>query len=93
MKYKLYQKVNTPGKAWCNRQHLLSVLFALLVLFYGLPHNVTAQQDTCVTPPSGMTAWYPLDEQNGATQVNDIAGFNNWGTPQPGGSVGPPNGP
>ncbi len=47
----------------------------------------------CVPPPSGMVAWYPLDEQNGATQVNDIAGFNNFGTPNPGSSVGPPNGP
>jgi len=35
----------------------------------------------CVTPPSGMVAWYPLDEQVGAIAVNDIApGFNNVGT-------------
>jgi hypothetical protein len=47
----------------------------------------------CIPPPSGMVAWYPLDEPNGATAVNDIAGFNNQGTPKPGGSLGSPNGP
>lgn len=52
----------------------------------------------CVPPPSGMVAWYPLDEQHGATTVNDIAPppssvFNNAGTPQPGpvGLSGPPD--
>jgi hypothetical protein len=35
-----------------------------------------------------MVGWWQLDEQNGATVVNDIAGFNNQGTPQPGGHVG-----
>ena len=28
----------------------------------------------CVTPPPGMVAWYPLDEQQGYTTVQDIAG-------------------
>lgn len=51
----------------------------------------------CTPPPSGMVAWYPLNELAGATAINDIAPppsstFNNVGTPQPGpvGSLGPP---
>jgi uncharacterized repeat protein (TIGR01451 family) len=54
----------------------------------------------CVQPPSGMVAWYPLDEHIGATAVNDIAPppsslFNNVGTPHPGpvGPLGPNSGP
>ena len=55
-------------------------------------------QCTCVQPPSGMVAWYPLDELAGAVAVNDIAPqpdsmVNNMGTPKPGGSLGTPNGP
>ena len=49
----------------------------------------------CATPPSGMVAWWPLDETSGATSVRDIWGGNN-GTPLPGpiGPIGPPaNGP
>ncbi len=38
----------------------------------------------CVQPPSGMVAWWPLDEQAGANVVYDILGFDNNGTPQPG---------
>ncbi len=37
----------------------------------------------CVQPPSGMVAWYPLDEVIGSTVVSDIMGTNN-GTPVPG---------
>jgi len=53
---------------------------------------------TCVSPPSGMVAWYPLDELTGVTTVNDIAPppsslVNNQGTPKPGGQIGSPNGP
>jgi hypothetical protein len=33
----------------------------------------------CVTPPSGMVAWWPLDETTGST-ATDLAGFNNSGT-------------
>jgi hypothetical protein len=45
-------------------------------------------QIPCVPPPSGMVAWYPLNEQNGATTVNDIAPppsstVNDVGTPNP----------
>ncbi|RCK75844.1 MAG: Cell surface protein [Ignavibacteriae bacterium] len=53
--------------------------------------------DSCVTAPSDMVAWYPLDEQSGATMVNDIAPAPgstviDVGTTQPGpigGGVGP----
>ncbi len=37
---------------------------------------------SCVEPPAGMVAWYPLDEQVGATVINDIMGGHN-GVPQP----------
>ncbi|MGD1044155.1 MAG: SdrD B-like domain-containing protein [Bacteroidota bacterium] len=33
----------------------------------------------CVEPPSGMVAWWPLDETSGSTSI-DLAGFNNSGT-------------
>jgi uncharacterized repeat protein (TIGR01451 family) len=51
---------------------------------------------SCVPPPPDMVAWYPLDEQNGATTVSDIASppastVSDTGTPKPGpvGSSGP----
>ncbi len=48
---------------------------------------------TCVQPPSGMVAWYPLDELTGAPAIIDVAPppssiVNNVGTPKPG-PVGP----
>jgi len=51
---------------------------------------------SCVSPPSGMVAWWPLDEPNGATAVNDIApGFNNVATPHAANglptTIGPPS--
>ncbi len=55
--------------------------------------NFGNRADTCVSSPRDLKAWYSLDEQTGATQVNNIAGYNNWGIPRPGGSVGPLNGP
>jgi len=36
-------------------------------------------QPSCVQPPSGMVAWWPLDETSGTTAA-DIAGFPNNGT-------------
>jgi hypothetical protein len=36
-------------------------------------------QPSCVRPPSGMVAWWPLDETSGTTAA-DIAGFPNNGT-------------
>ena len=47
-------------------------------------------QDTCVNPPPGMVAWWPLDEISGTTVTDIVNGFN--GTTQPGpigGSTGP----
>jgi hypothetical protein len=41
-----------------------------------VPQSLYAQ---CVTPPSGMVAWWPLDETSGPTS-NDIAGTANNGT-------------
>jgi uncharacterized repeat protein (TIGR01451 family) len=38
----------------------------------------------CVSPPSGMIAWYPLDDGVGATTVVEISGNGHNGTPQPG---------
>ncbi len=35
----------------------------------------------CVDLPAGAVAWWPLDEQAGATAVSDISGTNNVGTP------------
>ena len=62
--------------------------------------SVTLAAPPCVPPPSGMVAWYPLDEFNGATMVNDIAPppsslVNNVGTTLPGpiGPILPGNGP
>ncbi len=37
----------------------------------------------CAPPPPNMVAWWPLDEQAGATVVEDIAGGHH-GTPSPG---------
>lgn len=38
----------------------------------------------CFPRPKMMVAWYPLDEPNGSTTVQDIAGFNNQGISKPG---------
>jgi Ca2+-binding RTX toxin-like protein len=54
---------------------LLAVALVLTVSVT-VPQYVHAQ---CVTPPSGMVAWWPLDEIAGST-ANDIAGVNNAGT-------------
>jgi len=45
--------------------------------------------DSCVRAPVDMVAWWPLDEQDGATVVEDIAvaGYHP-GTPSPGGAIG-----
>lgn len=46
----------------------------------------------CVNPPSGLAAWWPLDETNGATVVTDVSGGGHNGTPQQAavGPIGPP---
>ena len=45
------------------------------------------QKQKCVTPPSGMTAWFPFDEPSGDTTANLISGGNSGsviGSPQRG---------
>lgn len=53
--------------------------------------NKLTSASGCVEPPSGMVAWWPMDESLGATVVLDIKG-NNHGTPFPGaiGTIGSP---
>ncbi len=73
----------------------ISNITGLLVLA-----KLQATCQACVAAPAGMVAWYPLDEQTGATAVNDIAPppdslVNNVGTPLPGpvAPIGPNAGP
>jgi uncharacterized repeat protein (TIGR01451 family) len=55
---------------------------------------VTVNCPPCTPPPQGMSAWWPFDEPNGTTVVNDIAGvINNQGAPKPGSPVGATNAP
>ena len=56
----------------------------ILVGAFVVPQSVYAQ---CVTPPSDMVAWWPLDEQVGETIVESIVGSHD-GTPSPGGQIG-----
>jgi hypothetical protein len=70
-------------------------LFAAAVVCR-VEHCLTLPQ-CCVAPPAGMVAWYPLNEGQGATVVNDIAPppaslVNNTGTPQPA-AIGAPFAP
>jgi len=67
--------------------------------------NGTTTYDCCrpclETLPSGMVAWWPLDETMGAPKVNDVAHppsapastVNDYGIPKPAGVVGAPSGP
>ena len=84
---------------WCSAQRW-AVLGSILAL--ALPIGVASGQGTpCATAPFGMVAWYPLNEQSGATAIADIhtsvnpLGPPHGGTPQPGpvGPVNPSNGP
>ncbi|HKO43695.1 MAG TPA: LamG-like jellyroll fold domain-containing protein [Pyrinomonadaceae bacterium] len=54
---------------------------------------VTVNCPPCTPPPHLMSAWWPFDESNGATLVNDIAAVNNVGTPKPAGPIGASNAP
>jgi uncharacterized repeat protein (TIGR01451 family) len=52
--------------------------------------NLSFGNAQCIPAPSGMTAWWPLDETSGTTVTDIVNGFN--GTTQPGpigGSTGP----
>nr|BAL59487.1 hypothetical protein HGMM_OP4C123 [Candidatus Acetothermum autotrophicum] len=66
-----------------RRGYTLFLLGALgLLLSLGSIPAVTLQVTNCVQPPSGMTAWWPLDETSGTTVTDIVNGFN--GTTQPG---------
>ena len=53
---------------------------AVALMLIGLVVASQSLYAQCVTPPSGMVDWWPLDEAVGST-ANDIAGsFNNSGT-------------
>jgi Concanavalin A-like lectin/glucanases superfamily len=74
-------------------------LAVVLALWLG---GAPAGAATCTTAPSGLVAWYPLNEPSGASTIADIHTSVNPappphpGTPQPGpvGPIGPPgNGP
>lgn len=47
----------------------------------------------CTKAPPDMVGWWPLDEPNGSTVVNDIAQVNNQGNPTPGLTLGSANAP
>jgi uncharacterized repeat protein (TIGR01451 family) len=56
--------------------------------------NVGVQAGSgCVTPPSGMVAWWPLDETSGATATDIVGGFNGTAQPGPIGTTGSNPGP
>lgn len=40
-------------------------------------HHCVTLPNCCVQPPSGMVAWYPMDEALGASSLQDINGGNN----------------
>jgi len=78
------QQRNSIGMRSVSRRIGGAVLFGLI-----LPFVSPGQPGPCVPPPPGMVAWYPLDEQAGATTVQDIAAapfstINDFGNTQPG---------
>jgi uncharacterized repeat protein (TIGR01451 family) len=60
-----------PTHALLPAFHYTSAI--LLFLAFSCTESLSAQ--TCVTPPSGIIAWWPFDETSG-TIANDIAGDN-----------------
>jgi hypothetical protein len=61
----------------------------LVAIVFTVIATTPAAAGLCAPPPPNMIAWWPLDEQTGATVVTDIVGGNN-GTPVPG-PIGPPD--
>lgn len=49
---------------------------------------VTTMRSCCLPPPTGMVAWWPLDEGNGATTFTDLSGTGNNALVESGGPVG-----
>jgi len=88
MNHKLQQVTNAPSKARCKKQFWLSISFGLLICLLVCFFTIPTLQGTgatvlkvgpCIPPPSGMVAWWPLDETSGTT-AHDIAGYPNNGT-------------
>jgi hypothetical protein len=71
-------ETRTNRVASMKRYASLLLIMAIRLLFVSGVVEANAQ---CIPPPSGMTAWWPLDETAGPT-ANDIAtgGVNNAGT-------------
>ena len=67
------------------RLALLVLMFGTgaLLLFAAQSAHETMAQTTgpCVSPPSGMVAWWPLDGLNLSGEYDDLAGGDNNGTP------------
>ena len=49
---------------------------------------IATVRDCCVPPPSGMVAWWPLDELTGATTYADLSGSGNTALIESGGPLG-----
>lgn len=59
-----------------RRFYLLALILCLFLFFLLVPNRVSTQApETCVQPPSGIIAWWPMDETSG-TNVADIVGNN-----------------
>jgi hypothetical protein len=63
---KLKRQVGLYG---LNQRWLLAITVFLLGVFV----VSTAGFPQCAQPPASMVAWWPLDEQSGATSVYDLA--------------------
>ncbi len=49
-----------------RRFYLLALIMCLFLFFLVLPNRVSTQApETCVQPPSGIIAWWPMDETSG----------------------------
>jgi hypothetical protein len=73
-----------PNKEDCERIYTTSAQAS---------NTVGCQGCTNRLQQPGMVAWCLLDEPNGSSFVNDIAGINNQGVPKPASPLGVPNAP
>ncbi len=56
-----------------NIANRTSLVWLLLPILFVLIHGTDLLAQTCVQPPLGMIAWWPMDETSGTT-VQDVAG-------------------
>jgi uncharacterized repeat protein (TIGR01451 family) len=88
---------STPGSSGAINGERTGVTSPLTLNDYAATASapLTVNCPPCVDPFSlpNMVAWWPLDEPTGATVVNDLAGFNNQGTPKPGSPLGAASAP